>query len=208
MEAFKLLKCIYQINSPTYEKNVGLFMDLFDMKNFIQNPVRSLSLGQRMKCEIAAAFLHNPPMVFLDEPTIGLDVFSKDAIGTFLQEMKKKGITLVLTTHDLEEIRKICDRAVVLHQGEILLEEGIQKLISMENRERELVFTLKNKNPVPLGLPSPMKAVYGDYTLTVKQVQNGDTGFVISQVVKENQVADISFSNLNFTQIIKKHLEG
>ena len=130
MDSFRLLKMIYRIDSARFVQNVALFEELFDMGGFIGHPVRTLSLGQRMRCEIAAAFLHNPRVVFLDEPTIGLDVFSKEAIANFLHVMREKEkVTVILTTHDLEEMGKICDRAIILDRGEILLEEKIDTLV-------------------------------------------------------------------------------
>lgn len=146
MDSFRLLKMIYRIDSARFVQNVALFEELFDMGGFIGHPVRTLSLGQRMRCEIAAAFLHNPRVVFLDEPTIGLDVFSKEAIANFLHVMREKEkVTVILTTHDLEEMGKICDRAIILDRGEILLEEKIDTLLKGYNQNRKVVFSTKNE---------------------------------------------------------------
>lgn len=141
LDSFRLLKVIYEIDTDVFENNVRSFRKLFDMDEFIGHPVRTLSLGQRMRCEIAAAFLHNPRIVFLDEPTIGLDVFSKDAIARFLNRMREEQkTTVILTTHDLEEMKEICDRAIILDEGRILFDEGIKTILKNYNQRKKIIF--------------------------------------------------------------------
>lgn len=207
IESFKLLKTIYTIDDATYAQNMGLFVDLFDMKNFISQPVRTLSLGQRMKCEIVAAFLHNPSLVFLDEPSIGLDVFSKEAISDFLIEMERKKITIILTTHDLEEIERVCDRALVIDEGQLILEDRVDHLLQLYNREKNIAFTLKNREAVKIKTPQAFDISYAEYRIEVHKVPGEDIQLVTNQVMQENQIVDMSISGFNLTQIIKKYLE-
>ncbi|MDE7299446.1 MAG: ATP-binding cassette domain-containing protein, partial [Lachnospiraceae bacterium] len=212
MDSFRLLKMIYQIDSARFERNIGLFKELFDMGEFIGHPVRTLSLGQRMRCEIAAAFLHDPRIVFLDEPTIGLDVFSKDAIAHFLNVMREEQkVTVILTTHDLEEMQKICSRAIILNEGRILLEEKIDELLKGYNRNKKIIFSTKNEK---VCFDQAMESAVGEglavseepYRLTVDGVASDRLPAVVSAVVSQNDVADMSIEEASFTDVIKSLL--
>lgn len=129
IESFRLLGKIYRISAPLLEQRIGYFTDILELGGFINQPVRSLSLGQRMRCELAAAFLHNPPLVFLDEPTIGLDVLAKAKIRSFLQEInKEQGTTVLLTTHDLGDIEALCSRILIIDRGKQVYEGSLEEL--------------------------------------------------------------------------------
>ncbi len=208
MDSFRLLKMIYQIDSARFVQNVALFEELFDMGGFIGHPVRTLSLGQRMRCEIAAAFLHNPRVVFLDEPTIGLDVFSKEAIANFLHVMREKEkVTVILTTHDLEEMGKICDRAIILDRGEILLEEKIDTLLKGYNQNRKVVFSTKNEKVQFDWEEEGITVTKESYRLTVDNVANNRLTALIAYVVSANDVVDMEILEASFTDVIKALLK-
>lgn len=128
-ESFKILKEIYQVEDEVYEQQMALFEDLIGLKELYPIQVRTLSLGQRMLCDIAAAFLHNPRVVFLDEPTIGLDVSVKAKIRTIIRELnQEKNITIILTTHDLGDIEALCQRIIIIDKGKILFDGPIQRV--------------------------------------------------------------------------------
>ncbi len=130
-DSFDLLKHIYQIPEATYKANLGLFREILALDDFIQTPVRSLSLGQRMRADICAALLHNPELVFLDEPTIGLDVVAKERIREFIQFInQERGTTILLTTHDLSDIAKLCERVLIIDHGKILFNGALQTLLN------------------------------------------------------------------------------
>lgn len=115
VESFKLLKEIYEIPLPDYERRLGFFNEILNLKEYMHTPVRKLSLGERMRCDIAASLLHNPPLLFLDEPTIGLDVVAKDRIREFLKEVNRtERTTVLLTTHDLSDIEELSRRVIVI----------------------------------------------------------------------------------------------
>lgn len=129
IESFKILKEIYRVDDDVYQKQMGLFEDLIGLKELYRVQVRTLSLGQRMLCDIAAAFLHNPRVVFLDEPTIGLDVSVKAKIRTIIRELNQnKNITIILTTHDLGDIEALCKRIIIIDKGKILFDGPIQRV--------------------------------------------------------------------------------
>ena len=118
IDSFELLKAIYRIPEETYQANLKRFTDMLDMGSFLQQPVRQLSLGQRMRADIVAALLHSPKIVFFDEPTIGVDVVGKETIRQFIRELNEKdNITMIFTTHDMQDIEKVCDRLIIIDKG-------------------------------------------------------------------------------------------
>lgn len=138
-ESFELLAAMYQVPTERYNAMLRTFDDLLQLGQFWQTPVRKLSLGQRMRGEIAAALLHEPRILFLDEPTIGLDVVAKQAIREFLQEINQQGVTVLLTTHDLRDIERLCQRVMVINHGKILLDGSIEQLYSQIGAESTLI---------------------------------------------------------------------
>lgn len=119
-ETFELYKKMYRIGEGQYKQNVEFFVQLLDMQEFLNRPVRQLSLGQKMRANLAIAMLHDPEIVYLDEPTIGLDVLAKSRIRQFIREInREKRTTVILTTHDMDDIEQICDRLIMIDKGKI-----------------------------------------------------------------------------------------
>ncbi|MBF0547590.1 MAG: ATP-binding cassette domain-containing protein [Candidatus Riflebacteria bacterium] len=128
-DSFRLLGHIYEVPKRDFERRLGSFVELFDLRDIIEVPVRKLSLGQRMRCEIAASLLHGPRVIFLDEPTIGLDVIAKDKIRKLVQTANEsEGLTILLTSHDPGDIEKLCRRVVIIDHGQVLLDTDVQTL--------------------------------------------------------------------------------
>ena len=120
-ETFELFKKMYRIDEKRFKENVEFYVDLLEMGDFIRKPVRTLSLGQKMRANLTVALLHDPDVLYLDEPTIGLDVVVKSNIRKFIKAInKEKGTTVILTTHDMNDIENICDRIILIDQGQIL----------------------------------------------------------------------------------------
>lgn len=129
VESFKLLRRIYDVSESDYRERLGFFCELLGLDEFLHSPVRKLSLGQRMRCEMAAALLHNPPIVFLDEPTIGLDLVAKDRIRGFLKDINRTlSTTILLTTHDLSDIEELCRRVIIIDKGKLLYDGALDDL--------------------------------------------------------------------------------
>lgn len=121
IETFKILKSIYEVPDEEYNEKFEYLCDLLDLKSFLTQNVRSLSLGQRMRADFAAALIHSPKIVYLDEPTIGLDVLVKDKIRKAVKELNKKyNTTIILTTHDMKDIEELCNRIIIIDKGRIL----------------------------------------------------------------------------------------
>jgi ABC-2 type transport system ATP-binding protein len=140
IDSFAILRRIYEIPDAVFDKNMRLFRALLAIDEVAQVPVRKLSLGQRMRIEIAASFLHDPKVVFLDEPTIGLDAILKQAIRALIKRMNEEvGTTVVLTSHDMDDIKEICDDVIVIDQGRVVYQGALAALNAMEQRRSVLV---------------------------------------------------------------------
>jgi len=144
-ESFELLKRIYNIDDSIYKKNLEVFNDVMNIGELVNTPVRQLSLGQRMKGDIVASMLHSPKVLFLDEPTIGLDLESKHSIRNFIKKINKQsGVTIVLTTHDLDDVEQLCNRLIVINKGKIVEDGSIDDLVEKMAPYRVLVLDLEN----------------------------------------------------------------
>ena len=129
IDSFDLIKDIYKIPESTYASNFDELVEILDLKDIIRTPTRQLSLGQRMRCEIAASLLHNPQILFLDEPTIGLDAVSKIAVRSFIKNInRERKTTIILTTHDMQDIEALTERVLLIGKGEILLDGTFDEL--------------------------------------------------------------------------------
>lgn len=150
--SFDLLKDIYAIPTTNYSKRLTELVETLDISNFLKTPVRQLSLGQRMRCEVAAALLHSPGILFLDEPTIGLDAVSKLALREFLKnENKNNGVTMILTTHDMDDIESLCNRVMVIGHGKLLYDGNLDRLKNRYAPLRRIRATInKNIDLIPI----------------------------------------------------------
>jgi ABC-2 type transport system ATP-binding protein len=140
IESFELLRAIYGVPRDVYRRNLDEFTEILEMRDFMRTPVRQLSLGQRMRGDFAAALLHSPRIVYLDEPTIGLDVVAKEAIRGFIARINaERATTIVLTTHDLADVERLCRRIVLIDRGTIIYDGDIGRIKSEYGRFRTLV---------------------------------------------------------------------
>ena len=145
IESYRLLKEIYNIPIKVYKENIEYFSYLLKLNNLLSIPARKLSLGQRMQCDLVASFLHNPMIVYLDEPTIGMDIIGKENIRDFIKSInKERGTTVILTTHDLTDFEDICKRAIIIDSGKKIYDGGFEKLDEQFGGYRILKFELKD----------------------------------------------------------------
>ncbi|MCL5006082.1 MAG: ATP-binding cassette domain-containing protein [Acidobacteria bacterium] len=149
VESFKLLKEIYEVSDADYRERLGVFSEILGLKNYFNTPVRKLSLGERMRCDLAASLLHNPPLLFLDEPTIGLDVVAKDRIREFLKEVNRlERTTVLLTTHDLSDIEELCKRIIIIDRGKVLFDGDLREMKARLAKYNQVKFFLKDRSQV------------------------------------------------------------
>lgn len=143
IDSFELLKHIYEIPQNLYKQNLEFFSELLQLQPFLSTPVRRLSLGQRMRCDLTAALLHNPEILYLDEPTIGLDVVAKEQVRQFLRQVNaERQVTVILTTHDLNDVEKVCQRLIIIDSGKIIYDGGIDALKKRYGKTRMLIVDL------------------------------------------------------------------
>ena len=149
IESFRLIKKMYKIPDNEYRKNLKRFTEILELEDLLDKQVKNLSLGQKMRCEIAATFLHNPKIVYLDEPTIGLDVLVKENIRKFIKDInKERNTTVILTTHDLKDIEDVCDRIILLDKGQIIYDGPKQKFKDTYGRYIIAEFIIKDKKAI------------------------------------------------------------
>ena len=147
-ESFELLRHMYRVPVDRHRRNLAAFRELLELDQFMTTPVRQLSLGQRMRGELTAAMLHDPELLFLDEPTIGLDVVAKSRVREFLTEVnRERGVTVLLTTHDLSDIERLCSRMLIIDHGRVIYDGGIEALKERYGEERTLIVDLEEPAP-------------------------------------------------------------
>lgn len=126
-----------------FKQNIKKFSEMMEIERYLEIPERQLSLGQKMRCNIAAAFLHNPKIVYLDEPTIGLDMESKNRIREFIKEVnKEKKVTLIVTSHDLQDIETLCERIIIINEGKLVLDSPIENVKKIYGKRKTIKFEM------------------------------------------------------------------
>jgi ABC-2 type transport system ATP-binding protein len=148
IDSLHLLRDIYKVPETRFRANMEVFEGLLGLSEFEHVPVRQLSLGQRVRADIAAALLHDPAILFLDEPTIGVDVISKEKLRTFIKEInRERNVTILLTTHDMYEIEKMCPRVIIIDHGRLLYDGSIERIRAQYGSERILVVEFEEQVP-------------------------------------------------------------
>lgn len=148
IDSFKLLKEMYRVPDALFNKNLDAYVGMLEMEGFINQPVRQLSLGQRMRADLAAALLHDPSILFLDEPTIGVDVVAKEKLRRFIIDInKERGVTALLTTHDMVDMEKLVSRVIIIGAGRIAYDGTIYGLREKYGQERRINVTFAEAAP-------------------------------------------------------------
>lgn len=148
IDSFRLVGKLYRMPQGTFRRNLDRFVDLLDMGSFLDRPVRQLSLGQRMRGDLAAAMLYEPPLLYLDEPTIGLDSVAKERMRVFIEKINREsGTTIILTTHDLSDVERLCRRAILIDRGTLVYDGGLDPLKAEYAPHRVLVAHLAPEGP-------------------------------------------------------------
>ena len=194
IESFKLLKDIYMVPQKDYDNMIELYRSLVDIEPILHKTVRQMSLGQRTLSDILAAFLHNPGIVFLDEPTIGLDVSMKSKIRDLILGLnKEKNTTVILTTHDMGDVDALCKRIIIIDEGKKIYDNDIEHLKSYFGSYRTLRVRLDNKDT---------------WEETIIDEKKTDVMTVITDYQKTHKVKDIQLQEISTEEVIKKIYEG
>jgi ABC-2 type transport system ATP-binding protein len=210
VESFELLRAIYGIPEPVYRRNLDEFVRMLDMEEFMRTPVRQLSLGQRMRGDFAAAMLHDPKIVYLDEPTIGLDVVAKEAIREFIARINsQRGTTIILTTHDLADVERLCRRIVLIDHGTIIYDGDIERIKGEYGRFRRLV--LRFEEPVALPqLPGAELEESDGVTARFRFDRNTERAdLLIREASERYKLVDVTLEEPDLESIIRRiYIEG
>ncbi len=211
-ETFSLLKDIYDISDNDFEERMNFFKKVLGLEEFFLNPVRTLSLGQRMRADLAAALIHNPKVIYLDEPTIGLDVVVKESVRKAIKEINKKyGTTIILTTHDLNDIEELCSRIIIIDKGKKIYDgeiEGVKEkygyLTTVEIQVKE--DNLESFNEfTDIKEDDEFNLTYKDNKLLVTFNKNKiSSADIIGRTMKKLNVIDFSIKETSIEDIVKK----
>lgn len=204
-ESFELLKRIYQIDNKVYKRNLALMNDVLDIGSILNTPVRQLSLGQRMRGDLAGAMLHEPTVLFLDEPTIGLDVEGKYAIRNFISRINKVNNTsVVLTTHDLDDVEQLCNRLIVINHGKIIEDGQLNDIVDKMAPYRYLVV---EPDKISHTIEHPKATVVKDegYRIWLKFNRNDITAAkLIADLSEELVIKDVSVKEPDIEDIVRE----
>jgi len=214
VESFSLLKDIYQIPKPVYKNNLDQFIELLGMSEFIHLSARKLSLGQRMRADLAASLLHNPPILYLDEPTIGLDVSVKQKIREFIKKInQEQQTTVMLTTHDLGDIEDLCKRLIIIDHGSIIYDGSLQEVKARFASKRMIFFQIAAPLPDLFALleqsPGMKLDIHSGLEFSISFDRYEYTASeVVTQVMKHGEVVDFRMEDTNIEQVIKAVYDG
>jgi ABC-2 type transport system ATP-binding protein len=205
IDAFHLLGKIYRLDDRRLDENIQLFTEMLNLKDFLSTPVRKLSLGQKMRCELAASLLHDPEILFLDEPTIGLDIVVKESIRCFLKQVnREKQTTILLTTHDLDDVEHLCERVIVIDQGTLIHDSGIQDLKKKFGHFKTAVFEVDCMKKIQL--PSFSRELKRDQNRIWIEFEADKISapHLIAEIMKNCEVYDISISEMDIEEVVKR----
>ncbi len=208
MENFKFFGSIYDIKKADLEKRIEELSNLFEIKEFINQPVKSLSLGQRMKCEMVASLLHNPKMLFFDEPTIGLDPIAKETLRKLIKKINKElGTTIFFTSHDVGDIEEVCKRVIIINDGKIVLDDSMRNLKYHHLNKKIVEVNLKKNVKIPE--KDGIKVIKAKDTLYKIEVDmNKTTMDELMGLFKADDLQDITISSEPLEEIIKNIYRG
>ena len=208
-ESFEMLRVIYRVSSQELQEMLKKISDALDLGPLLNMPVRKLSLGQRMRCDLAASLLHRPGVLFLDEPTIGLDVLAKENIRSFLAEQnKKEGTTIMLTTHDMNDIEQLCRRMIILDRGKIIFDDETEALKRKFVNEKLIEVEFHNYvDSLPELTELTLDREDGNKKWLRYQIQDKGIGEVIGKLAALYPVKDISVREPSVESIIRSIYE-
>lgn len=208
VDSFEILAAMYRVPQTRYKQNLEFFVDLLQMKNFLNQPVRRLSLGQRMKGDIVCALLHEPPVLYLDEPTIGLDVVAKNRILEFIRQLNiQKNTTVILTTHNLSDVEQVCQRIMIIDKGKVVLDDSQREILKRFGRMKQLVFEFENNTPA-VNLPEGCSAREEENKLVIEFDREKISAFDLILSLKDQPgILDISIKEENIETIVTRIYE-
>lgn len=206
LDTFELYQMMYKIDNNRYKRNVSFFIELLEMQEFIKRPVRQLSLGQKMRANIAISMLHDPEILYLDEPTIGLDVVAKDKIRCFIREINgEKKTTVILTTHDMDDIESICNRLIMIDKGKLLYDGELGQFKRKFAGDTIVIVECVDNTPFEL-FDSRLKLIKaeGRKKWIAYRKEEISTANAIKILTQANEVTDISIKEADIEDVVRE----
>jgi ABC-2 type transport system ATP-binding protein len=201
LDSFELQRAIYAIPDDKFKKTLNEFIELLELKDLIQKPIRNLSLGERMKMEIVGALLHSPKVLFLDEPTIGLDVTMQRRIRSFISEYNQRyGATVLLTSHYMADVEALCKRVIVIHHGRILLDGELSALVDRFSAYKTVGITLEDAS---IDLSPYGEIMDRDGSRVTLRVPKSTTSEVTARLLSDLQVDDLTVEDPPIEDVIE-----
>lgn len=205
IESFDLLRDIYRVPGAEYAARRDELIDMLDLSAILDTPVRQLSLGQRMRCDIAAALLHGPDLIFLDEPTIGLDALSKLTVRDFVLRLnREQGTTVILTTHDMDDIEALCQRVLLIHEGKVLRDGSLTSLRAAVTDERWLTVDLEQVDEVVSDVDARVIRRDGHRVTLAFSPNRVRAAELIARVTANHAVLDLFVENPPIEEVIAR----
>ncbi|MBI4730560.1 MAG: ATP-binding cassette domain-containing protein [Chloroflexi bacterium] len=211
IESLNLISRIYEVPAARYKQMLDQFAETLDLKDLLKIPVRNMSLGQKMRSELAAALIHEPKVVYLDEPTIGLDLIVKERIRDFIRaQCATTGMTVILTTHDLGDIEELCERVLIIDQGRIIYDGPISAIRDRFGKYREITFETVSLSAAPVKLPRGTEILaQEERRLQVRFDRTRTTASqVAASVMNQIEVHDFSLAEPDLASIVKQIYNG
>jgi ABC-2 type transport system ATP-binding protein len=204
IDTFNLFAKIYELKSQEYKKRLDYLVKVFEVEDIMHQPVRKLSLGQRMRCEFIASLLHKPQILFLDEPTIGLDIIVKKKIRALIKKLnKEENVTVLLTSHDMEDVEQICKRIIIINKGKIVYDNSMKKIKEQFLNKKRITVILENKDSIQI--PGVKQLYKGTYKHGLEiDTSKYSLPETITKIMKKHKVADISILDPPIEEIIEQ----
>ena len=199
-DSYALLRDIYRVPQADFEARISRFSEILDIGNLLDTPLRQLSLGQRMRCELCGSLLHAPDLLFLDEPTIGLDAVSKQAVRGFVREINREGVTVLLTTHDTADLEALADRILLLGHGQLLFDGQLADLRARYETEKTL--TVHYTGAAPAGLPPDCTVLQRAEGMLALSVPAARSAAVLTALASQLALTDVQVEARPIDEVI------
>lgn len=201
-DSFDLIRDIYKVNTRQYKQNLEELVALLDLEEILKTPTRTLSLGQRMRCELAASLLHSPKILFLDEPTIGLDAVSKIAVRQFIKDLNtRQGTTVILTTHDMQDIEALTERILLIGKGRILMDGSLEELKKRSSQRKTIIFEYLGPQPTLNAGMTLMEARPGRVVVALAP-EICSVSAAIAHISRQVEVKDVSVAGISAEEMV------